>query len=55
MTKNGRKCPLYLDVSALGHQASGIAVGRMGLEILVAPDDLIRHTKASIASLLATV
>ncbi len=53
-TKNDRKCPLYLDVFALGHQTSGIAAGRMAIEILIAPDDLIRLTKAGIASLIAT-
>lgn len=41
--------PTVLDVSALGHPTVYVSGGRRGLDIAVAPQDLIRETRADVS------
>jgi Cys-tRNA(Pro)/Cys-tRNA(Cys) deacylase len=51
----GRKpLPVLLDESALGHDAIVLNAGRRGLQMELAPDDLIRLTGARTLRLVAT-
>ena len=43
--------PVFLDGSALDHAIISVSAGQRGLQILLAPDDYRRATKASVAAL----
>jgi Cys-tRNA(Pro)/Cys-tRNA(Cys) deacylase len=43
--------PTLLDESALGHETIFVSAGRRGLEIELAPDDLVRLTRARVAAI----
>lgn len=46
-----RKLPMAIDASALGFPTIHVSAGRRGLEIELAPDDLVRLTGATAAQL----
>ena len=45
-----QRLPTLLDESALGHETIYVSAGRRGLEIELAPDDLVRLTDARVAA-----
>ena len=45
-----KRLPTLLDESALGHETIYVSAGRRGLEIELAPDDLMRLTDARVAA-----
>lgn len=48
----GKKAyPVYLDQSALAFQRIGVSAGMRGMELLLAPQDLVRATRATVAPL----
>ena len=46
-----REYPIYVDQSIHQHARVSISAGQRGLQILIAPDDLIRVTHATVADL----
>jgi Cys-tRNA(Pro)/Cys-tRNA(Cys) deacylase len=48
-----RRLPIFLDQSALDQPTMHISAGRRGLELALAPSDLIRLTTATVAPLTA--
>jgi Cys-tRNA(Pro)/Cys-tRNA(Cys) deacylase len=44
------RLPTLLDESALGHETIFVSAGRRGLELELAPDDLVRLTDARVAA-----
>jgi Cys-tRNA(Pro)/Cys-tRNA(Cys) deacylase len=46
-----KRLPTLLDESALGHETIFVSAGRRGLEIELAPDDLVRLTRARVAAI----
>jgi Cys-tRNA(Pro)/Cys-tRNA(Cys) deacylase len=44
-----KKYPFYLDQSAQNHSQISISAGKRGLQILLAPSDLVRLTQATMA------
>ena len=46
-----RRLPMYLDASALDHHAILVSAGRRGLQVEVAPDDLVTMTGAVVATI----
>lgn len=44
--------PLFIDESALSHEAISVSAGQRGLQLLVAPRDLIRATGAATGPLV---
>jgi Cys-tRNA(Pro)/Cys-tRNA(Cys) deacylase len=48
----GKKAyPVYVDESALAHSLVGVSAGMRGMELLLAPRDLVRATGATVAAL----
>jgi Cys-tRNA(Pro)/Cys-tRNA(Cys) deacylase len=45
-----KRLPTLLDESALGHETIFVSAGRRGLEIELAPNDLVRLTDARVAA-----
>lgn len=46
-----RAYPVYLDQSALEHPVVGISAGMRGMELFLAPRDLVRATRARVAAI----
>jgi Cys-tRNA(Pro)/Cys-tRNA(Cys) deacylase len=46
-----RNLPTYMDVSAAGHETMYVSAGRRGLQVELAPVDLVSLTKATLADL----
>jgi Cys-tRNA(Pro)/Cys-tRNA(Cys) deacylase len=46
-----KRLPTLLDESALGHETIFVSAGRRGLEIELAPEDLVRLTRARVAAI----
>ncbi|MCL4504831.1 MAG: Cys-tRNA(Pro) deacylase [Chloroflexi bacterium] len=47
-----REYPIYIDASIHQHTRVSISAGQRGLQILIAPDDLIHATRATVADLI---
>ena len=45
-----RRLPTVVDESALGHETIHVSAGRRGLEVELAPADLVRLTSATVGS-----
>jgi Cys-tRNA(Pro)/Cys-tRNA(Cys) deacylase len=43
-----RRLPMFVDESALDHDTIHVSAGRRGLEVELAPDDLVRLTSATV-------
>ncbi len=47
-----REYPIYIDATIREHARVSISAGQRGLQILIAPDDLIRATRGTVADLI---
>jgi Cys-tRNA(Pro)/Cys-tRNA(Cys) deacylase len=47
-----RDYPIYIDASVHGHARVSISAGQRGLQILIAPDDLIKVARGTVADLV---